>query len=102
MLLGFQLHKLRAQPRLNLSWVAVVWLWLAAVAAGLAVIYGTSGYQARWGRGSSTAERALYNGLHRLAWSLSLSWLIIACTKVGNNAASKKIFINAEGLGRPH
>ena len=29
----------------------------------------------------STAEKALYNGLHRLAWSLALAWLVLACVK---------------------
>ena len=27
------------------------------------------------------AARAIYNGFHRLAWSLVLSWVIFACTK---------------------
>ena len=30
---------------------------------------------------ATTAERSFYNGFHRLAWSICLSWVIMACVK---------------------
>ena len=41
----------------------------------------TAEQQERMGVGASTAERAAYNGLHRLGWALSLAWLVLACCK---------------------
>ena len=82
MMLGYSLHRLRGQERLQLAAPAVVATWAAAIAVGLAVIYGNCGYQAQMGEGASNPERALYNGLHRLAWAVALSWVILACSKV--------------------
>ena len=79
--LGFFLHKMRKQPELKINTVALTWIWSIAFAVGAIVIYGLVPYQMNMGAGSSTAERAFYNGFHRLAWAICLSWVILACVK---------------------
>ena len=79
--LGFVLHKMRKQPKLKINAVALTWIWSIAFAVGALVIYGLVPYQLEMGAGSSTAERSFYNGFHRLAWALCLSWVILACVK---------------------
>lgn len=53
---------------------------------GLAVVYGLVSYQLDIHTDYPhyhipTAASAFYNGLHRLAWALSVSWVILACEK---------------------
>jgi len=81
--LGYLLHQLRNQPRLPIAFnpIVVTWLWLISAAMACLVIYGLVPYQKDVELEASTIVRALYGGLHRLAWSFSLSWVILACVK---------------------
>ena len=81
--LGYLLHRLRETPRLSLNPIALTWIWVLAALTGCLVVYGLVPYQKDPALLASTTERALYGGLHRLAWSLALSWVILACVKVG-------------------
>ena len=82
--LGGVLHKLRSQPKLHLPKPVVLCLWCAATVAGASVVYGIARYNPVSSLHPSLADRAAYNGLSKLAWSLALSWLILACVKVRN------------------
>eukprot|EP00091_Calanus_sinicus_P014245 TRINITY_DN31688_c0_g1_i1.p1 TRINITY_DN31688_c0_g1~~TRINITY_DN31688_c0_g1_i1.p1 ORF type:complete len:222 (-),score=33.39 TRINITY_DN31688_c0_g1_i1:19-684(-) len=81
LVLGYFLHKMRKQTQLKINPVALTWIWSIAFAVGAVVIYGLYPYQKTGGAGSSKLERAFYNGFHRLAWSICLSWVILACVK---------------------
>jgi len=85
MCLGFFLHHMRGK-KLGINPVAAAWIWVVAFVIGSAVIYGLVPYQQSlmdWPapKTPTVAEASLYNGLHRLAWSIALSWVIIACVK---------------------
>jgi len=76
-LLGYILHKTRGKklqidPRINL------FCWQAAFLAAFAVVYGLYDQHER---PLTKLEIALYNGLQRIAWSVSLSWVIFSCNK---------------------
>ena len=79
--LGFVLNKIRKQPKLKINPVALTWIWAIAFAVGAVVVYGLFPYQFDQEAVASTAARSFYNGFHRLAWSISLSWVILACVK---------------------
>jgi peptidoglycan/LPS O-acetylase OafA/YrhL len=86
-LFGCLLHKMRNQTKLNLNPFIILWIWAAAGAAGAAVVYCLYPYQLEFVESQNTAlvgslaARVLYSGLHRLAWSVCLGWLILACVK---------------------
>jgi len=81
--LGYVLHKLRHKKTIDLNIIANLWLWLLATIIGGSVIYGLIPYQTGLidGKIPPLADTVIYNGLHRLAWSLSISWMIFACAK---------------------
>ena len=92
LILGSVFYRLKGQNKtsLELSGVVAAWLWLGATVLGLAVAYGLVSYQTNFAEPNiSVAASVCYNGLHRLAWSLALSWLIIACTKVTTGSWDK-------------
>ena len=84
---GIILHKIRHHPQLKLNTYIILIIWAIIVAMGASVVYGLHPYgQEFMGTGEtlvvgSLAGRVAYQGLHRLAWSLCLAWIIIACTK---------------------
>ena len=80
--LGYLLHCLRETPRLPINTIALSWIWVLAALIGCLVVYGLVPYQKDPALVASTAERAFYGGLHRLAWALAVSWVILACVKV--------------------
>jgi hypothetical protein len=96
--LGWLLHRMRDMPRLpaidqgttnratTLNTAVVTLLWAAALLTTSLVVYGLVPHQKALPLSlpASTAARAIYNGLHRLAWALALSWIILACKKVSN------------------
>jgi hypothetical protein len=102
--LGWLLHRMRDTPcRPAINWgttdrnttlntAAVTLLWAAALLTTSLVVYGLVPYQNAFltDLAASTAARALYGGLHRLAWALALSWVILACIKVSNLYTPKK------------
>jgi len=79
--LGYLLYKMKNQPKLNLNPIAVTWIWAIAFAVGSVVIYGLVPYQKDPTLVASIGARSMYGGLHRLAWSLAVSWVILACVK---------------------
>ena len=107
MILGFILHRMRDKKTVKMNSVLVTWIWVwmyfvgwfkcsisfyfqaLAFAIGCLVIYGLGPEFQKLHDYQITGEytpapksaRAMYNGLHRLAWSAVLSWVIFACTK---------------------
>merc|ERR1711915_942493 len=81
--LGYVLHKLRHKKKIDLNIIANLWCWLLATIIGGSVIYGLIPAQKHLMEGikEPLVARVIYNGLHRLAWSLSISWMIFACAK---------------------
>jgi peptidoglycan/LPS O-acetylase OafA/YrhL len=76
LLAGFILVKTRCQLRLH--WAYQLALWAAAIGICLSVVYGPYGVN----KGTvtlSTEISALYNATFRFAWTLGISWMIIAC-----------------------
>ena len=84
---GWLLHRMRNQPKLKLNSFVIIWIWAALGAAGAYVAYGLYPYQLEFAESQNTAivgslaTRIIYNGLHRLAWSACLGWVILACVK---------------------
>ncbi|XP_005112853.2 O-acyltransferase like protein [Aplysia californica] len=64
--------------RIAMKWYVVVVGWAVAVATCLAVVYGIHG-DITAKDPSSTEVAALYNTLSRSAWSVAISWVVIAC-----------------------
>ncbi|XP_005106497.3 O-acyltransferase like protein [Aplysia californica] len=64
--------------KIAMKWYVVAIGWAVAVATGLAVVYGIHG-DITAKDPSSTEFAALYNALSRSAWSVAISWVIIAC-----------------------
>ena len=84
LLFGWLLHKLRDQPKLKLNPFLVTWLWAAVGTLGALVVYGLHPYEAEGFKPDgyvSLTLRVAYGGLHRIAWSLCLGWVILACVK---------------------
>ena len=89
-ILGYILHRMRDQPKLKLNPYFSIWIWGIAGAIGASVIYGLYPYAADYvdtGILDPTYEvaprtvSAFYNGFHRLAWSVCVAWVVLACTK---------------------
>ncbi len=58
--------------------------WALATATDMAVLYGAdipSAVVLDVSQHTSEAKDITYGGLHRLAWALSLAWLVWACVK---------------------
>ncbi|XP_035828349.1 O-acyltransferase like protein-like [Aplysia californica] len=64
--------------RIAMKWYVVVIGWAVAVATGLAVVYGIHD-DITAEDPSSTEVAALYNTMARSAWSVAISWVVIAC-----------------------
>ncbi|XP_005108614.2 O-acyltransferase like protein [Aplysia californica] len=64
--------------QIAMKWYVVVIGWAVAVATGLAVIYGIHD-DITAEDPSSTEVAALYNTMARSAWSVAISWVVIAC-----------------------
>ena len=81
LVVGFLLYKLRDKPRLPINWV-VNWIcWLVAGAVACACIYGIADYFPTSPKEPEHYKVVLYCGFNRLAWSLAISWVIVACIK---------------------
>jgi len=93
--LGYILHKMRKTPTLNLNPVAILWIWLGVAGMAIATLYGVANYnlleninvalpcdqQDEPCQQAPTAVRVIYNGFAKIAWGLSVAWVILACTK---------------------
>jgi len=87
LLLGFLLHRMRGTRKLPVSPHISVWIWAVMGAIGASVVYGlfdaTVEYYTTFATAmdDTLAYRVAYNGLHRLAWSVCMFWLVLACFK---------------------
>jgi peptidoglycan/LPS O-acetylase OafA/YrhL len=81
LLFGWLLHKQRNQSNIKLNPFLVTWIWAVMGVIGALVIYGLHPYVAESFSNISLALRVAYGGLHRIAWCLCLSWVILACVK---------------------
>ena len=61
--------------------LAQVWFWLLAFISGVGVLYiiDQIGYDTGEAEYPSLAASTIYNGLHRIAWTFTLGWVIFAC-----------------------
>ena len=84
---GYLLHRMRDTPKLNINPYHLIWIWAVIGAIGALVVYGLSPYVAEYLEAGAMITvgtlptRIAYNGLHKLAWSICLGWVILACTK---------------------
>ena len=85
LLFGYFLHKTRNTNKMKMNPLFIVWMWGLVGAVGSATIYGLYDHYvefAKTGVSQGTlAERVAYNCLHRIAWSICVGWVILACTK---------------------
>ena len=56
-------------------------MWALAFVSGIGVLYVIDpiGYDTGISEYPSLAATTAYNGLHRIAWTFTLGWLIFAC-----------------------
>ena len=84
---GYLLHRMRNTPKLKINPYHLVWIWAVMGVVGAEVVYGLYPYVDEYFAGQSLvtvgslSARIAYNGLHKLAWSICLGWVILACTK---------------------
>ena len=80
----------RDNPKLRLNPVATTWFWSLAAVAASAAAYGPYQYNLTKDitvtiPGSDTnpplLDRVMFNGIAKIAWSLAISWVILACVK---------------------
>lgn len=76
-ILGYVLHNLKGRP-VRLSKLCVYSGWLIVLASMLAIIFGI--YSMYVPNSQNTiVESAFYESFNRVAWVISLSWVIFAC-----------------------
>lgn len=64
-----------------MQWLVVL-LWALTLATTSAVLFGLISHLDEVAVPKiDTAARLTYGALHRTAWSLSVAWIIVACTK---------------------
>ena len=84
---GYILHTLRQHLTFKLNIFIVIFLWAFFGAMGASVILTLFPFGKEFQESGGTnmvgtlAGRVAYNGLHPLAWSLWIGWIILACTK---------------------
>ena len=70
--------------------VAAAWLWVLAAVVGSAAVYGPADYNLLidstiatpcTGNHPSLVDRVMFNGFAKIAWSLAVSWVVVACVK---------------------
>ena len=76
-LLGYILHLTRGK-KIQLNTKLNIIGWQVAFLMGFAVVYGLHDERTR---PLTEQEAIFYNGFHRIAWSMSLSWVIFSCSK---------------------
>jgi len=81
LVVGFFLYKLRDKPRLPINWLINLCCWMVAALVAAACIYGIVDYSPVGEKAAKHFEYVLYLGFNRLAWSLAISWVIVACIK---------------------
>ncbi|XP_046643543.1 nose resistant to fluoxetine protein 6-like [Daphnia pulicaria] len=80
-LLGWYLHKIK-DTKINLNKYLAVAGWITAILLGFTVIYGMFPYldEAKTPV-INPVIHVLYGAFHRSAWSLTVGWVIFACTQ---------------------
>jgi len=77
--LGVILHLTR-NTKVKINQILNIALWLCSAAVLIAVVYGRDEYEAKIDPESvSKLGNVFYGSLHKLAYSLALSWLVFAC-----------------------
>ena len=80
----------RDEPTLKMSHTASTWFWSLATVSAVAVVYGVSKFNLLINPSVATpctdvhppmVDRVFFNGFAKIAWSLSVSWVILACVK---------------------
>lgn len=79
--LGYYLNDLRKKnKKLQLSKVKILLCWIVATGLCLSVILGNfQFFRSVDDHPYNRAESSAFIGLHRVAWSVGISWIIIAC-----------------------
>ena len=76
--------------KLKMNPVAVTWFWVLAGVIGSAAVYGPSAYNLLIDAAVATpcsdthpplVDRFMFNGFAKIAWSLAVGWVIVACVK---------------------
>ena len=89
-LLGYVLHKMRDQPKLNINMYTNLFIWAIAGAVASSCVYSVNQYNLVANpsvvmpcneKQAPLVDRVIFNGFSKIAWSLSISWLILACVK---------------------
>ena len=57
-----------------------LWLWISAFGIGIGVVYGLD-IPNRKCENISALGDAIYGGFYKLAWALSVGWVIFACCR---------------------
>ena len=57
-----------------------LWLWISAIGIGIGVVYGLN-IPNRKCENISALGDAIYGGFYKLAWALSVGWVIFACCR---------------------
>jgi len=90
LLLGYILHKMRDVTRLKINMYTNLFCWGLATAVASCVLYSVQKYNLvadpsvtfKCGENSAPLwQRVIFNGFSKIGWSLSISWLILACVK---------------------
>ncbi|GFO43629.1 nose resistant to fluoxetine protein 6-like [Plakobranchus ocellatus] len=76
MLCGFILYRINRR-RIRIHWALVCAGWGAALATGLAVVYGLISYSR--GAEMNLHVASIYNALSRTVWGMSVAWVIFSC-----------------------
>jgi len=79
-LLGYCLHQARGKD-IKINFWLNIFAWQAAFLSAFAVVYGTDSERGDDVTRLSRTENMFYNGFHRIAWTVSLSWVIFSCSK---------------------
>lgn len=78
--------------------ITVAGLWAAAIGTCITIIFST--HSLNTGEYWAPIWSALYAGLHRTAWSMSIGWIILACcTGYGGMFLFENTFIIYYNLG---
>ena len=80
----------RDEPTLKMSSIASTWFWSLATVSAVATVYGISKFNLLVDPLVAApctdvhppmVDRVFFNGFAKIAWSLSVSWVILACVK---------------------
>uniref|UniRef100_A0A8D8BDN6 Nose resistant to fluoxetine protein 6 n=1 Tax=Culex pipiens TaxID=7175 RepID=A0A8D8BDN6_CULPI len=91
---GYLVHWMQ-QKNITIGSYKVAFFWTASTALGTLSMFGITTFYNATGTGNYTYN-ALYAAAHRLGWSASNGWLVLAC--VTGNAGPLKKFLSSRAL----